>query len=63
MNKNELLYEHIFCSEFGNQNRELLLRVHKDKLWEMYIEHQKSGVKIDGKAIDFDECIPQKLIE
>lgn len=57
-NYNEL-YETIFCSQYGQENRAELLEKHKDKLPELRAEHEKSGLKINGKAIPFDDCIKE----
>ena len=53
MNKLEILYETIFCSEYGAEHREELVEKHRDKLPELAEEHERSGMKINGKPIPF----------
>lgn len=53
MNNIEELYETIFCSQYGAENRGELLEKHKDLLPELEKEHKKSGMKINGIAIPF----------
>jgi len=50
------LYEHIFCTEYGLKNREELLKIHADKIDFLKSEHEKHGIKINGKAIPFEQC-------
>lgn len=47
------LYEDIFCTQDGHENRAELLEKHKDRLPALRREHERSGVKINGKAISF----------
>ena len=49
------LYEHIFCTEYGLKNREELLKIHADKIDFLKSEHEKHGIKINGKAIPFEQ--------
>jgi hypothetical protein len=52
MNGSEL-YEYIFCSREGMKKRAELLETYKDRLPALKLEHEKSGIKINGKAIPF----------
>lgn len=54
MNEIELLYETIFCSEYGAEHREELVEKHRSKLPELAEEHERSGMKRNGKAVPFN---------
>jgi len=43
------LYESIYCSEYGAEHREELIEKHRDQLPELAKEHQRLGMKVDGK--------------
>jgi len=57
MTKDEELYELIFCTQYGAENRERLIEKYKDKMPEMKKQHKKHGLKINNKAIPFKRCL------
>ena len=57
MKSDSELYEYIFCSFEGMKNRNELLEIYKDRLSALKLEHEKSGIKINGKAVPFEKCI------
>lgn len=57
MDDNSNLYELIFCTSYGLQNRQKLLEENKDKIEILKLEHDKHGLKINGRVIPFENCI------
>ncbi len=53
MTEIEALYETIFCSEYGALNREELIEKHRSRLPELADEHRRSGMKVNGRPVDF----------
>lgn len=54
MTEIEQLYEDIFCSQDGQEHREELLDKYKYRLVDLANEHKKSGIKVNGIAISFE---------
>lgn len=54
MNEIESLYETIFCSEYGAEHREELVEKHRDRLPELAEEHERSGMRVNGKGTPFN---------
>lgn len=57
MTEEEELYETIFCSQHGQEHRKELLEKYKDKLPDLKIEHEKSGIKINNRSILLEDII------
>ena len=55
LSKIGLLYENIFCSNTINDRERLLSELSSDTIKKLKEEHERSGLKLNGKAIKLIE--------
>ncbi len=52
MTDDEELYELIYCSQYGAENRLELMEKYAHKAEDLKKKHEKSGLKLNGKVIN-----------